>query len=479
MNLLQHPFLLLMLACAGLFLLPIGLVPSDQPVWVRVAGALVGLCCVGLTQRIGLLWKSELVGILAASILASSFGFFALTQTPGPSLFILLGATLALDVSLRILLGHGQNKTRRAMLVYGVAFITLVIVRNVWTTPERSFFPDLSWSLMLGFLPWLVFLPRVAQRWSTENGFALRRDAGAAFLIGTSFLGLGLGWPALVPLAVLVAAAWEEDWGAHPMPDWVSTGIVSLNLLVMAAIVALKWPSLEMSPFRSHAALLGLTLCVAMIIQVGVWGMRRTVAAFGGILLAAVLLLGSLMTLSTYLNAADPSVNLLPPSGTPAEPAGPIDPESPVEFATVPVLPPPAQVRLADTVIRKDQWKGPRSAVTQNRRAIFRQADRWEKFWKEGLSPYSPRLAQAPAVDFQKDMVIGVFLGEKPDPHFDTEIVSIRSEKLADGTAVLRVRYREWERMRGVFSPPFAVQPFHLRRVPVFAGPIVFEKVQR
>ena len=48
-----------------------------------------------------------------------------------------------------------------------------------------------------------------------------------------------------------------------------------------------------------------------------------------------------------------------------------------------------------------------------------------------------------------------------------------------DSGKVLVVRYREITRMMGVFVPPFAVQPFHLKKIPAYDGQVVFLKVKR
>lgn len=138
------------------------------------------------------------------------------------------------------------------------------------------------------------------------------------------------------------------------------------------------------------------------------------------------------------------------------------------------VLPaePPAHLRLPDVIVRKDEWKGVQCAVTAPRVAVFRHADAWKSFWEKAMAPYSPKLAVIPAIDFQKEMVVGVFLGEFSSPNVEVEIRSISTLPSQERL----VRYREIHRMKGVFTPPFAIQPFHLKKVPVAEGEIRFEK---
>lgn len=165
--------------------------------------------------------------------------------------------------------------------------------------------------------------------------------------------------------------------------------------------------------------------------------------------------------------------NLLPPT-TAQESVYLIDPEPPEVSTRVVVTEPPAQIRLPIVISDKKQWRGVQCAVTEFRLALFKHPDKWESFWKRGLAPYSPRLADVPAVDFSQDMVVGVFLGEKKYPFSEIEIRSAKVETQRDGTQALVIRYREIRKMSGVFMPEFPVQPFHLRRIPIFDGPVRF-----
>jgi len=159
-----------------------------------------------------------------------------------------------------------------------------------------------------------------------------------------------------------------------------------------------------------------------------------------------------------------------------------VDPE--LSQANIPklVLPPqepPSTVHLQELVVKSDEWRGSQCGVVEPRCAVFRHADKWDVFWGRAMSPISSRLAKVPPVDFGKDMVVGVFLGEMPYPHYEIEIRSIRTEDRPEAGKVLVVRYREIKKMMGVFVPPFAVQPFHLKKIPVFPGQVVFLKVKR
>ncbi len=144
------------------------------------------------------------------------------------------------------------------------------------------------------------------------------------------------------------------------------------------------------------------------------------------------------------------------------------------------VLPPepPAGLRLPEPVVKDGEWRGLRCAVQEPRLAAFRHQDKWASFWQQAMTPYSPKLARVPQVDFDREMVVGVFLGEKGTPNFEIEIRKIRTEEREGGERVLVVRYKEIKKMQGVFTPPFAIQPYHLKKIPAFAGEVIFEKTR-
>ncbi len=144
------------------------------------------------------------------------------------------------------------------------------------------------------------------------------------------------------------------------------------------------------------------------------------------------------------------------------------------------VLPPepPRGVRLQAPTVKKNEWRGVQCAVQEPRVAVFRSADKWESFWQKGMAPFSERLAKTPAVDFSKDMVVGVFSGNKPTPNYEVLMKKIQFKENPGEEKILMVYYKEVKKMQGVFTPPFAIQPFHLKKVPRFEGEIKFEQLK-
>jgi hypothetical protein len=135
----------------------------------------------------------------------------------------------------------------------------------------------------------------------------------------------------------------------------------------------------------------------------------------------------------------------------------------------------PAQVRLPPAVMEAGQWRGSQCGILKSAHAVFRKPSDWDKFWVLAIKPYLSHPRETPVVDFSKDMVIGVFLGEKPYPGAMVEIRSVKPAQRG-GESILEVIYKDISQMQGVFMPPFPVQPFHLKKVPAFPGRVVFRE---
>jgi hypothetical protein len=145
-----------------------------------------------------------------------------------------------------------------------------------------------------------------------------------------------------------------------------------------------------------------------------------------------------------------------------------------LEDLATPATPPP-QVKLPPLVVTKDEWRGSLCGITRASHAVIRNGALWDKLWTVAIRPYSTKLPETPAIDFNREMVVAVFMGEDLAPGSQIEIISARPDR-SKGDTVLLVRYRNNSKMRAVFAPPFAVQPFHIMRVPAFPGRVVFQE---
>ena len=113
--------------------------------------------------------------------------------------------------------------------------------------------------------------------------------------------------------------------------------------------------------------------------------------------------------------------------------------------------------------------KGDMSGVETMRQVTVRTAAEWQKLWKE----HAPD-EKLPVVDFNSNMVVGIFLGSKPSAGYQVEIVSVRPE----GNDVV-VEYAQKQPGRGMMSAQMLTEPYDLVAVPKHAGPVRFVVVSR
>ena len=112
--------------------------------------------------------------------------------------------------------------------------------------------------------------------------------------------------------------------------------------------------------------------------------------------------------------------------------------------------------------------KGVESQVEVQRQATVRDAAGWTSLW-HAHSWDRPE----PAIDFSREMVVGVFMGSRPTAGFGIEIVGYR--KAGDGVVV---QYRETMPDRGTLTAQIIISPYHLVAIPRQAGRVTFEKVE-
>jgi hypothetical protein len=112
--------------------------------------------------------------------------------------------------------------------------------------------------------------------------------------------------------------------------------------------------------------------------------------------------------------------------------------------------------------------KGNQSNVDEGRKVTVRTEAEWARLWQQ----HNPD-RKRPAVDFSKQMVVGVFMGSRSTAGFAIEIVSA-----AEVNGTLTVRYRETVPSRGAITAQVITSPYHLVAVPKVAGAVTFEKVE-
>jgi hypothetical protein len=112
---------------------------------------------------------------------------------------------------------------------------------------------------------------------------------------------------------------------------------------------------------------------------------------------------------------------------------------------------------------------GRMSAIDEGREVVIRDAAAWEALWAEHT-----HIATLPSVDFDTEMVVGIFLGMRPSAGHD---VAITGARVAGD--VLIVSYIERSPAPGMMSAQMLTAPYHLVRVPRHDGDVRFEPVRR
>lgn len=114
--------------------------------------------------------------------------------------------------------------------------------------------------------------------------------------------------------------------------------------------------------------------------------------------------------------------------------------------------------------------KGDMSEQQVARQVVVRTPAEWTALWKDH-APGQPPPAQ---IDFNKQMVIGIFAGTKPSAGHEVEIVGVRSE-----ANELVVEYVQKQPGRGTMAAQLLTAPFHLISVPRHAGSVTFLEVRQ
>jgi len=113
--------------------------------------------------------------------------------------------------------------------------------------------------------------------------------------------------------------------------------------------------------------------------------------------------------------------------------------------------------------------KGPMSAIDQPRQVTVRSAAGWGALWKENGAN-----APLPAVDFSREMVVGVFLGRRPTAGYGVEIV-----RAIGNSSALVVEYVETAPPRDRITAQILTAPYHLVAIPKHDGAVTFKKVEK
>jgi VWFA-related protein len=153
-----------------------------------------------------------------------------------------------------------------------------------------------------------------------------------------------------------------------------------------------------------------------------------------------------------------PAASPAPSTASPAAPStAPIAPIAPIAPSPAPKAPVPF------TTLNSDAMSG----IDRGEQVVVRTPVEWEALWRRHAAG-----RPLPAVDFSRDMVVGVFLGSRPSGGFGVQITS--TERVGD---VLVVKWSEQTPAPGQMAAQVMTAPSFLATVPRHTGQVRFERV--
>ena len=116
--------------------------------------------------------------------------------------------------------------------------------------------------------------------------------------------------------------------------------------------------------------------------------------------------------------------------------------------------------------------KGIHSGVKERLQIVIREQSEWKDFWQRHASIRANQ-PPPPAVDFGDQIVVAVFLGDKPTGGYEIAIISVEQTN-----GVLTVSFSEKEPRPGAISTQAFTQAFHIVRITIpRAEKVVFRRL--
>src|SRR5262245_26037559 len=112
--------------------------------------------------------------------------------------------------------------------------------------------------------------------------------------------------------------------------------------------------------------------------------------------------------------------------------------------------------------------KGQHSGVHKAAERVVHSVEDWKKLWAEHTATTQPT-PPLPAVDFQGEMVVAVFLGDRPTGGYGVEITQASA-----GPKAVVVSVRRMEPAPGSIRAQMVTQPFAIVAVPRSELPVKF-----
>ncbi len=129
-----------------------------------------------------------------------------------------------------------------------------------------------------------------------------------------------------------------------------------------------------------------------------------------------------------------------------------------------------ASVTLSESAPLPTEWQGDSSGITEYREVIIKDSASWKKLWAEHQSNRG-NPPPAPAVDFNKYMIVGIFLGDRGSSGYSARITDMK-----EAGKELVVSYRETRPSSSGMQLAVITQPYHLKAIPRTNRPVRFVK---
>jgi len=111
--------------------------------------------------------------------------------------------------------------------------------------------------------------------------------------------------------------------------------------------------------------------------------------------------------------------------------------------------------------------KGFVSGMHEPAQIVIRSQDEWVAVWGRHTRAHA-QPPSAPPVDFSREMVVGIFMGQRGTGGYEIEITRVER---ADSQ--LRVYYRSKDPEPGAMVTQMLTQPYHVIKLPRDDGPLV------
>jgi hypothetical protein len=110
--------------------------------------------------------------------------------------------------------------------------------------------------------------------------------------------------------------------------------------------------------------------------------------------------------------------------------------------------------------------RGAQSNIDSARQAVARTPEEWAALWNAHNSD-----KPAPQVDFDREMVVAVFMGSRPTGGYSVQIVSAQEQN-----GGLVISYHEASPRPGAITTQVLTFPYHIVAVSKHAGAVSFER---